>query len=187
MDPSTTGTQTGRPAVGLTTLDDLFAERWTVMVRLAVLLLDDQESAEDVVADAFTGLAGNWHRVDPDRAVGYLHRSVVNGARSALRRRRTARAWSLPAMRHGPSAEDVVLVNTQHRELVEALATLPTRQREALVLRYWSHLGEAATAEAMGVSRGTVKSTTSRALTALRRRVGDFQTPADSATEGGTR
>ena len=170
-----------------TTLDALFAERWTAMVRLAVLLVDDQESAEDVVADAFTGLARNWHRIDPDRAVGYLHRSVVNGARSALRRRRTARAWSPEALSHGPSAEDVVLVNAQHRELVQALATLPTRQREALVLRYWSHLDEAATAEAMGVSRGTVKSTTSRALTALRRRVGDLQTPADSAIEGGAR
>nr|WP_255480965.1 sigma-70 family RNA polymerase sigma factor [Quadrisphaera sp. RL12-1S] len=171
----------------MTTLDDLFAERWTVMVRLAVLLVDDQESAEDVVADAFTSLAGNWHRIDPDRAVGYLHRSVVNGARSALRRRRTARAWSPPALRHGPSAEDVALLNTQHRELIEALSTLPPRQREALVLRYWSHLDEAATAEAMGVSRGTVKSTTSRALVALRRRVGDTPTPTDRSTKGGTR
>ena len=52
-------------------------------------------------------------------------------------------------------------------EVLAALKQLPDRQREVLVLRYWSDLSEAQIAEALGISRGTVKSTASRALAAL--------------------
>jgi RNA polymerase sigma factor (sigma-70 family) len=67
------------------------------------------------------------------------------------------------------SAEDMVLAGERQRETVAALRRLPPRQREAVVLRYFADLPEQETAMAMGVSRGTVKSTTSRALAALAR------------------
>ena len=55
----------------------------------------------------------------------------------------------------------------EHREVIEALQRLAPRQREVLVLRYWSDLSEAEIAETLSISRGTVKSTASRALVAL--------------------
>ncbi|CCH89143.1 RNA polymerase sigma-E factor [Modestobacter italicus] len=65
------------------------------------------------------------------------------------------------------SAEEEALLGEQRREVLAAGQALPPRQREVVVLRYWSHLGEAETAEVLGISRGTVKSTTSRALRAV--------------------
>jgi RNA polymerase sigma factor (sigma-70 family) len=67
------------------------------------------------------------------------------------------------------SAEALVLVGEEQRAAVAALRRLPPRQREALVLRYFADLPGCEIALAMGVSRGTVKSTTARALAALGR------------------
>ena len=63
------------------------------------------------------------------------------------------------------------LAAERHAELLARLATLPARQREALVLRFYADLSEAQTAEAMGISPGAVKSHTARGLAALRREV----------------
>src|SRR5947209_3333723 len=72
---------------------ELYRTRRLGLVRLAVLLVDDQETAEDVVQDAFAGLHRRWASLaSTDAAVGYLRTSVVNGARTVLRRRRTVRA-----------------------------------------------------------------------------------------------
>lgn len=159
------------PAVA-SSFDELFTAEWARVVRTALLLVDDDASAEDVAQEAFAGLLRHWDRLDdPARARAYLHRAVVNGARSVLRRRRTARAWTAPHAVAGPSAEELALLGDQRREVLAAVAQLPERQREVVVLRYWSHLDEAATAEAMGISRGTVKSTAHRALASLQRRL----------------
>ncbi len=151
---------------------DLYAAHRLSLVRLAVLLVDDVAAAEDVVHDVFAGLlTGGKQLRDPDAAVAYLRRAVVNRARSALRRRRTARAYTPPedASRAGP--DDLAVLSEEHREVCAALQTLPTRQREVLVLRYWSDLSEIQIAEALGISRGTVKSTASRALAALEKKL----------------
>jgi len=96
---------------------------------------------------------------------------VVNGARSVLRRRRTARAH-IPEREHQlPSADHSVLLAETHQEVFDALHRLTRRQREVLVLRYWADLTEAQIADTLGVSRGTVKSTASRALDALGRQL----------------
>jgi len=139
------------------------------LTRLAFLMLGDRQTAEDVVQEAFCGLYRAWDRLpDHARALGYVRSSVLNGSRSALRRsRRVPRAVAAPAA--AASAEDTVLAGERQRETVAALRRLPPRQREAVVLRYFADLPEQETAEAMGVSRGTVKSTTSRALAALAR------------------
>src|SRR3982074_2862915 len=73
------------------TLSDLYQDHRMRMVRLAVLLVDDPSTAEDVVQEAFTGLHRHWSGLrDEAAAIGYLRTAVVNGSRSVLRRRRTA-------------------------------------------------------------------------------------------------
>jgi RNA polymerase sigma-70 factor (sigma-E family) len=154
-------------------LVDLYRSHRLPLLRLAVLLVDDRTVAEDVVQDAFLGLQRRWHAVDPAAAAGYLRTSVVNGARSQLRRRVVARRHLRVAEPDdAPPADLAVLLTEEHREVVEAMRTLPRRQREVLVLRYWSGLSEAEIAEALGVARGTVKSSAARALAALETRLG---------------
>ncbi|GAA3136665.1 hypothetical protein GCM10010521_23560 [Streptomyces rameus] len=154
-------------------IEDLYHHRRLSLVRLAVLLVDDLPTAEDVVQDAFTALfRRHGHRLaaldDPE---AYLRTSVVNAARSVLRRRRTVRAHTPAPEEHVPAPEEDVLLHEDHREVLTALHTLTRRQREVLVLRYWSHLTEAEIATTLGLSRGAVKSTASRALDALGRRL----------------
>ncbi|MFF5449461.1 RNA polymerase sigma factor [Streptomyces sp. NPDC012888] len=157
----------GRPP----TVTDLYHAHRLGMVRLAVLLVDDLATAEDVVQDAFTALYRRHgeHIAEVDNALGYLRTAVVNTSRSVLRRRRTARAWTPPAPVDVPSAEDHVVVDEAHRELLAALGRLTPRRRQVLVLRYWADLSEAEIAETLGISRGAVKSNASRALDALER------------------
>jgi len=144
------------------------------MTRLAFIVLGDRQSAEDVVQEAFCGLFRAWNRLPEDTNVlGYLRVSVVNGCRTVIRRRkRTPQSMAIPP---APSAEAAMLVGEERRAAVAALRRLPPRQREALVLRYFADLPEQETAEAMGISRGTVKSTTARALAALGRMLREDQ------------
>jgi len=151
------------------TVADLYAAHRLRLVRLAVLLVDDHETAEDVVHDVFARLQRGWRLKDPDKALAYLQRAVVNTARSVLRRRRTVRSHVVP---HDPPVsgpEAVVVLAEEHREVLAALQQLSHRQREVLVLRYWSDLSEAQIARTLGISTGTVKSTASRALDTLER------------------
>ncbi|HEY4418366.1 MAG TPA: SigE family RNA polymerase sigma factor [Pseudonocardia sp.] len=152
------------------TLSDLYRDHRMRMVRLAVLLVDDPSTAEDVVQEAFTGLHRHWSGLrDEAAAVGYLRTAVVNGSRSVLRRRRTARDYVPPHQVNARSAESLAMLTAEHQAVVDALSTLPPRQREVLVLRYYGGLSEAEIAESTGISRGTVKSTASRALEAVAR------------------
>jgi RNA polymerase sigma-70 factor (sigma-E family) len=154
-------------------IDELYQHRRLHLVRLALLLVDDLPTAEDVVQDVFAAL----YRRHGERLAGldnpdaYLRTSVVNTSRSVLRRRRTVRAHVPEREGHAPSAEEPVLLREEHGEVIAALHRLTRRQREVLVLRYWSHLSEAQIAETLGLSCGAVKSTASRALAALRRQL----------------
>jgi RNA polymerase sigma-70 factor (sigma-E family) len=142
------------------------------LTRLAVVMLGDRPAAEDVVQEAFCGLYRRWHKLsDTEKALSYVRSSVINGCRSSLRRRRLPAGlrWEPP----GESAESAVLVSEEHRQVLAAMRRLPGRQREALVLRFYLDLGEEEIATSMRVTRGTVKSTTSRALTALGRMLGE--------------
>jgi RNA polymerase sigma-70 factor (sigma-E family) len=144
------------------------------LIRLAVIMLGDRSAAEDVVQDAFFGLYRNWAGLsDPAKALTYVRSSVLNGCRGALRqqtrRDRRDRAAATDARSGVQSAESLVLIGEEHREVLLAVRRLPDRQREALVLRFYFGLAEEETARAMGISRGTVKSSLSRALAALGR------------------
>ncbi|MEU1120926.1 MULTISPECIES: SigE family RNA polymerase sigma factor [unclassified Streptomyces] len=165
---------TGRSSVTASgDIDLLYRHRRLDLVRLAVLLVDDIPTAEDVVQEAFAGLYrrhGNaFDRiVDPE---AYVRRSVVNTSRDVLRRRRTVRAYIPPRVLPAPPPEEEILLKEEHQEVLRALRLLTVRQREVLVLRYWSNMSEADIAAALGLSRGAVKSTASRALTALAKRL----------------
>ena len=140
------------------------------MVHMAVRLVGDRPTAEDVVQDAFGGLYRRWrHLADADKAVSYVRSAVLNGCRSELRRRIRAERRAAP----DPVAPDPVSAAVtdliERCEMQAALRRLSARQREALVLRFYLELSEAEIAASMGISRGTVKSTTSRALTTLGR------------------
>jgi len=139
------------------------------LIRLAIVMLGERTAAEDVVQDAFLGLYRHWRRLsDPAKALSYVRSSVLNGCRTVLRARSRPRPVE-PVPLAGQSAESAALVSEEHQAVLAAIRALPGRQREALVLRYYADLSEAETARAMGVSRGTVKSTTSRAVAALAR------------------
>jgi RNA polymerase sigma-70 factor (sigma-E family) len=144
------------------------------LIRLAVVMLGDRQAAEDVVQDAFCGLYRRWeHLDDPAKALGYVRSATLNGCRSVLRIRvRGERRLPPPAVDSGSaSAESAVLLGEEHREVLAALRRLPDRQREALVLKFYLDLSEPQIAASMGISQGTVKSTTSRALAALGRQL----------------
>ena len=141
------------------------------LIRLAVVMLGDRPAAEDVVQEAFYGLYRRWHALsDTTNALAYVRSSVINGCRSALRRRvRQLTLAGVEQPEESDSAESAVLLSEEHRQVLLAIRRLPSRQREALVLRYYLDLNEGEIASSMRVSRGTVKSTTSRALAALGR------------------
>ncbi len=171
----------------------LYAEHALGLVRLAVVLTGDRGAAEDIVQDAFLGLYRRWdHLADTAAPLGYLRVSVVNGCRTVLRRR--ARLWLGATADFAEGADEAVieaggtagygygngaafaesaearaLLGDEQRAVAAALRKLPRRQREALVLRYYLDLSVEETAQAMGVSQGTVKSATHRALAAVGR------------------
>jgi RNA polymerase sigma-70 factor (sigma-E family) len=149
-------------------LAELYAAHRLTLVRLALLLADDLATAEDIVQDAFARFAARSGKLrDPGAALGYLRTSVVNGCRSTLRRRRTARAYVAPHQVEPDRPDARAVLSEEHREVLAALNRLASRQREVLVLRYWCGLSEAEIASALGISNGAVKSTASRALSAL--------------------
>jgi RNA polymerase sigma factor (sigma-70 family) len=111
--------------------------------------------------------------VEPGRALPYVRSSVLNGCRSQLRARQRDRRRAAKAMPAAPAPpEHDVLLGEEHREVLAALRQLPDRQREALVLRFFLDLPEPEIARSTGITPGTVKSTTSRGLSALARLMG---------------
>lgn len=146
-----------------------YAGHYTVLVRLAALLAGDVPAAEEAVQDAFAAMHGGGRRRarGQDEALACLRQAVVNWSRSAPGRRLvTGRVpAALPQMPGGGHGTTSLL---ERSAVVAAVRSLPPRQREALVLRYYADLSEAQAAAAMGVSRRAVKKHTARAMTALR-------------------
>ena len=139
------------------------------LIRLAYVMLGDRPSAEDVVQDAFCGLYRHWTRLqDADSATYYVRASVLNGCRSVLRRR-AVRCRGLTNPPAAVSAEAVLLRAEEREEVIRAVGRLPHRQREAIVLRYYSDLSDEEIARVMGIRQSTVRSTAHRALEALGR------------------
>jgi RNA polymerase sigma factor (sigma-70 family) len=130
-------------------------------------------TAEDVVQDAFVALHRKADSLrDPDAALGYLRTSVLNLSRSVIRRRQVARKHLKVAEPEATAAADHdVLLRDEHRAALAAVRSLPARQSEVLVLRYWAGLSEREIAEALGISAGSVKSAASRGMATLQKRL----------------
>jgi RNA polymerase sigma factor (sigma-70 family) len=154
----------------------LFRAHAVALVRVATLLLGDQQSAEDVVQDAFFGLYRGLPGLrDRSKALPYLRASVINGSRSVLRARKRA---GLRRVQHDPpvwSAESAAMAGEDRKALLAAVARLPRRAREVLALRYYLDLADHEIGAALGISRATVSSTASRALAKLARELKEEQ------------
>ena len=150
-------------------VSELYAAHYSGLVRLAALLLRDHAVAEEAVQDAFVSLHRRWRRLrDTRSAAAYLRTSVVHNTRSIQRRRAVAARHPDDVLLDAPSAESGAMRAVSSRAVVDALQLLPRRQREALVLRYYADLSEAEIADTMKISKGAVKSHTSRGMAALR-------------------
>jgi RNA polymerase sigma-70 factor (sigma-E family) len=170
------GQPRGDAEVGVT---ELYGAHAVAMIRIALIMLGDRAAAEDVVQDAFFGLYRRWSKLsDPANALAYVRSAVLNGCRDTLKRRArrdrrdraAARSWQ-----DAGSAEALALIGEDHRRILVAVRRLPGRQREALVCRFYLDMSEEETARTMGISRGTVKSATSRAVAALGRMLKEGQ------------
>jgi RNA polymerase sigma-70 factor (sigma-E family) len=168
-------------------ITELYAAHWRRLVRLAWLLVHDQQVAEDVAQEAFVATYRRWSSMrSPDAAVAYLRTATVNGARSALRKRGVRERYAATQAsaagpdRHVDSAESFALAAGRRSEVVAVLDGLPSRQREVLVLRYYLDLSESDIAETLGISRGAVKSHASRAMSTLRQRLASGPEPEDA-------
>ena len=151
----------------------LYHAHYARLVRTAALLVGDVATAEDVVQDCFIAMHRAWWRLrDTNSTLSYLRRSVINRSRSVLRHRAVADRHPPMLAPELPSAEESALAMVQRSSVLAALRTLPSRQREAVVLRYYADLSEAQTATAMGISTGAVKAHTARAKDSLRAMLG---------------
>ena len=144
--------------------------------RTAYLLAGNWHDAEDLVQTAFVRLFAVWPRVRAESADAYVRRVLINVYLSS---RRSRRSWEFPVaeLPEGPVPADP----TQDDRMVmaAALRLLAPGQRAAVVLRYWQGMSVAETAEALGVSEGTIKTQTFRALAALRRHLAGPALPVE--------
>ncbi|MGZ4459603.1 MAG: SigE family RNA polymerase sigma factor [Nocardioidaceae bacterium] len=155
-------------------VEELYAAHYRQLVRLSVLLVRDQETAEEVVQDSFVAMHGRWRGLrDPDKGLAYLRQSVVNRSRSVLRRRGVEARYAPPASPARGGADEDALVTERRTRVLDAMRALSDRQREVLALRYYLDMSEADIAETLGISRGAVKSHAARGATALRRLLED--------------
>jgi RNA polymerase sigma-70 factor (sigma-E family) len=172
--PAGTVAVTRHSAVAST--EALFRARYSEMVGLAGLLLGDRGAAEEVVQDAFAKFHLSRHRItDPDREVAYLRSIVCNLARGRLRRRSVERRLRPAPRLEVVPAPDVALARHRQETVAAGLASLPRRQRECVVLRYWLDLSERDIAATLGIAAGSVKSHLHRGLAALEGRLEDLR------------
>jgi RNA polymerase sigma-70 factor (sigma-E family) len=147
----------------------IYSTHYRSLVRLAALLVRDVATAEEIVQESFLAMHAAWRRLqDNEKALSYLRQSVVNRSRSVLRHRVVVDRNAPKPAPDMPSAEQGALTLLERMAVVSALRSLPPRQREALVLRYYGDLSEAQIATAMGISRGAVRTHTARAIASLR-------------------
>jgi RNA polymerase sigma-70 factor (sigma-E family) len=153
------------------TLSELHRAHYRSLVRLACILLDERGAGEEAVQEAFVRVYDAWDRIDDP--LTYLRATVMNLARSRMRRRLVARRRTEPIVRPAMSAEEHVVLLADQQAVLEAVRALPRRQRECIVLRYYLELSEAEIAATLGISPGSVKSHSHRGIAALATRLED--------------
>jgi RNA polymerase sigma-70 factor (sigma-E family) len=144
--------------------------------RFAYLLTGDRVLAEDLVQEAFVRVIGRFgHLRIPDAFEAYLRRTIVNLHTSSLRRRRIERAY-LQRERPDPELAAPMPDVGARQDLWNALGRLTSRQRAAIVLRFYEDLSERETAEVLRSSPAAVKSLVARAMDTLRAQIGSERT-----------
>jgi RNA polymerase sigma-70 factor (sigma-E family) len=146
-----------------------YREHYGSLVRQAAVVVRDIPTAEDVVQDSFIATHIASPRLENSaKALAYLRQSVANRSRSVLRHRIVVDQYRPAPAPDMPSAEDSALSQLEHSAVISALTILAPRQRQVLALKFFADMSEAQVADALGISKGTVKTHTSRALTSLR-------------------
>ncbi len=141
--------------------------RGPVLLRMAHQLCGNPADAEDLLQAALIKTFLAWHRINDRSALdGYVRRAMVNINISWWRRRKLE---EYPSEEVPESATgDATAYGPVYELLDQALDRLPTRQRIAIMLRYFEDMTEPEIAQTLGISIGTVKSTVSRAMAKLR-------------------
>ncbi len=140
--------------------------RSSSLLRTAYLLTGNRADAEDLLQTTLAKTYLSWDRIRDHEAIdGYVRRIMVNQQTSFWRRKKPEALYDDVPERPG---RDSHADSDLHDALWTALSRLSKKQRAIVVLRYYEDLTEAETARLLGVSVGTVKSTTSRALSTLR-------------------
>jgi RNA polymerase sigma factor (sigma-70 family) len=146
----------------------LYGAHYDALVRLAALLIGDVAVAERVVQDAFVALYHSRRRQDSDRELFYLRRAVIRRSRSAGRRATVLADTSQPVLCRAIGRQHGTEASQGYSAMISALSRLPARQREAVLLRYYSELPEEQIASIMGLSRRAVARLLERAGVSLR-------------------
>lgn len=142
------------------------AAAWPRLRRAAWLLCRDSHEAEDLVQSALARAYARWGKVSRDGAYAYVHRALVNGYIDSVRRRRPVPVDTGLGAEVGVTGGHGTV--DERSELSDLLAPLSPRERTIIVWRYYFDASEVEVARQLGVSVGTVKSTSSRALARLR-------------------
>jgi len=151
---------------------DLFREHHLALVRMATVMVGDPAMAEDVVQDAFERLHQRWPRLrEPVNGLAYVRSSVLNGCRSVHRRTAVARKHASQLALTG-AAVGPENAAADRSQLLTAMRSLPPRQREVLVLRYYVDLDVAEIASTLRIAPSAVRSNCTRGLAALGRTLG---------------
>lgn len=165
----------------------MYQEHARGLVRMVRLFVDDRNAAEDLVQEAFIRLSRSAHRIEDGRKAGaYLRSIAMNLARDHNRRGLVSLRHRLPLDDGVASTEDILLMTEEHRQVVEALRSLPTRQRDCLVLRYYDELGIDEIAATLGISRNSVKTHLTRGMKALGTELEEAETAVDPVAPSDT-
>ena len=164
------------PAVVAADIEALFHARYGALVRLAQTLVDERAEAEEVVQESFERLYARVRRSgDIQQLEFFLHRTVLNGARSRLRRRRTARAKAPVLRAEARHVSDPLGTHATTHTIRDAVRRLPRRQQECVVLHYFEALPVDRIAAVLGIASGSVKKHLSRGRDALAEELGGLR------------
>ena len=175
-------------------------EAGPALLRTAWFLTGDTDRARELTQAAFVKTYVVWHKIDQDRALAYARRCLVNHKIDVWRatRHEVAADFTSPGLERGSASrtdDGAVSISDDRDDLVRRLSRLPEQQRKIVVMRYYADQSEAAVADALGISVGTVKSSAARGLMSLRRHAEDeardqslgHPTHSSSSTEGSLR
>jgi RNA polymerase sigma factor (sigma-70 family) len=166
LDPST------EPSLSI---HSLYLNHYGELVKMAALMVDDRHLGEEIVQDSFAEVVSRWAKINPQFALHYLRRTVINRSRSALRRRRTVRMYRPERRQDAPGADAAALKAEGFTAILAAIARLPTRQRQVVILRYYLGYSIAETAKALETSDAVVSTQANRAMTTLKKTREDYR------------